>query len=31
MAEAVRSLELSQECLDLIFRKNAEKLLNLGN
>ena len=29
MAEAVRALGLSRECLDLIFRQNAEKLLNL--
>ncbi len=27
MARAVRSLGLSEECLDLVFRANAERLL----
>ena len=30
MVDAVKSLGLSEECLNLIFRKNAEKLLNLN-
>jgi hypothetical protein len=27
MARAVRGVGLSEECLDLVFRTNAEKLL----
>jgi predicted TIM-barrel fold metal-dependent hydrolase len=30
MVDAVKTLGLSEECLNLIFRKNAEKLLNLN-